>query len=106
LLFTQCLNAEQVPPHPPLLQGVHKCQLLQLVSLTAVEAVANAALNPAFACFPASIVAAACLTKAREGFGLAPSWPGVLHELTQFDPVHDPRMKQCMDVLCLLGISV
>ena len=84
---------------------MNRCPLMQLMALTAVNMVTKAALSAAFAAFPPSAVAAACLCKARESIGLEAAWPGVLLELTQLLPASDPALRSCLELLQLLGIS-
>ncbi len=70
--------------------------------LSAINAVTKAALSPAMTRFPPSLVAAACLVKARAAMGLTPTWPGMLAEMTGLE---ERMMGQCLEMLVLLGIA-
>lgn len=93
------------PPPPPLPQALEKCQLLEVMALSAVDLVRKAALSPALAGFRPSVVAAACLLSAREQLGLAPAWPRTLQSMTAYTPAAEGALKQCLEVMQLLGIG-
>ena len=75
------------------------------MALTAVNLARKAVLSPSFVGFCPSVVAAACLLKAREGLGLAPAWPCTLQSMTAYLPAPDSPLQRCLDVLGLLGMS-
>ena len=75
------------------------------MALTAVDLARKAGLSPSFVGFRPSVVAAACLLRARQGLGLAPAWPGTLQSMTGYLPSHDSPLQQCLDVLDLMGMS-
>ena len=87
------------------LQALHKCQLLEVMALTAVNLARKAGLSPSFVGFRPSVVAAACLLKARQGLGLAPAWPRTLQSMTAYLPSPESPLQQCLDILDLLGMS-
>ena len=78
---------------------------MQVWALAAVNLAHKAVLSPAFVRFPPSVVAAACLLKAREGLGLAPSWPRTLQSMTAYMPAPDSQLLQCLEVMALLGMA-
>jgi pentatricopeptide repeat domain-containing protein 1 len=86
--------------------SLQKCQLAQVMALTATDLVAKAALSPAFIRIDPSLVAAACLHKARQSMGLVPSWPSILQDMTGYlmDPSTGP-MNQCVELMQLYGIA-
>lgn len=99
-------TAPLVCPLPPAwLQALEKCQLLEVMALSAVDLVRKAALSPALAAFRPSVVAAACLLSARERLGLAPAWPRTLQSMTAYTPAAEGALKQCLEVMQLLGIG-
>ena len=85
--------------------ALQKCQLAHVMALTASDMVAKAALSPAFVRFDPSVVAAACLLKARQSMGLFPVWPSVLQDMTGYSLEDPVAMAQCLEMLQLLGIS-
>ena len=85
--------------------ALQKCQLAHVMSLTATDVVAKAALSPAFVRFDPSVVAAACLLKARQSMGLSPAWPLVLQDMTGYVPGSTMALDQCVELLQLLGIA-
>lgn len=87
------------------LPALEKCQLLEVMALSAVDLVRKAALSPALAAFRPSVVAAACLLSARERLGLAPAWPRTLQSMTAYTPAAEGALKQCLEVMQLLGIG-
>lgn len=98
-------NSPSARPPPPLPQALEKCQLLEVMALSAVDLVRKAALSPALAGFRPSVVAAACLLSAREQLGLAPAWPRTLQSMTAYTPAAEGALKQCLEVMQLLGIG-
>lgn len=95
----------RLPANPPVAQALEKCQLLEVMALSAVDLVRKAALSPALAAFRPSVVAAACLLSARERLGLAPAWPRALQSMTAYTPAAEGALKQCLAVMQLLGIG-
>ena len=96
------------PPHQPfplLLQALQKCQLLELMALSAVGLARRAALSPAFVRYRPSVVAAACLVRARDSLGLAPGWPRALQSMTAYLPTPESQLRQCLEVMALLGMT-
>ncbi|KAL4551621.1 hypothetical protein Ndes2526B_g05894 [Nannochloris sp. 'desiccata'] len=89
--------------------SLQKCQLAHVMALTATDLVAKAALSPAFITMDPSLVAAACLYKARQSMGLVPSWPLVLHDMTGYSMEGGAdgtgQMNQCVNLMHMLGIS-
>lgn len=83
---------------------IPKCQLVQVMVLTASDMVAKAAISCAFARFDPSVVAASCLLKARENMGLLPAWPLVLRDMTGFDAESHAELLQCLELFKLLRV--
>ncbi|PSC77032.1 Pentatricopeptide repeat-containing [Micractinium conductrix] len=83
------------------LMALQKCQLLEVMALSAVALVRKAALSPVLAGFRPSLVAAACLYKARGGLGLAPAWPRTLQSMTAYQPGEGGQLAACLDALSL-----
>lgn len=75
------------------------------MAVAAVTLARKAALSPAFVRFRPSVVAAACLLKAREGLGLAPAWPRTLQAMTAYVPAPGSQLAQCLEVMALLGLA-
>ena len=71
------------------------------MALSAVALVRKAALSPVLAGFRPSLVAAACLYKARGGLGLAPAWPRTLQSMTAYQPGEGGQLAACLDALSL-----
>ena len=90
------------PPQPP--QSLRKCELLQLVAVSAAELATKASLSPALAAFPPSLTAASCLAKAHAGIGLHPAWPTSLQAMTGYAPDQQAFVSAC-DLLSLLGLA-
>lgn len=78
---------------------------MQVMALSAVDLVRKASLNPALAHFRPSLVAAACLLRARQTLGLAPAWPRALQSMTAYQPGPEGQLQQCLEVMSLLGIT-
>lgn len=85
--------------------SLRKCELMQLMALSAAELATKASLSPAMATFPPSLVAAACLAKARASIGLHPAWPSSLQAMTGYSPEQQSFASAC-DLLSLLGLAV
>lgn len=73
--------------------------------MAAVTLARKAALSPAFARARPSVLAAACLLKAREGLGLAPAWPRTLQSMTAYAPNPGSPLQQYLEVMSLLGLN-
>ena len=73
--------------------------------MAAVNLARRAALSPAFARVRPSVLAAACLLKAREGLGLAPAWPRTLQSMTAYVATPGSQLQQCLEVMGLLGMA-
>jgi hypothetical protein len=86
-------------------QALQKCQLLEVMAVAAVTLARKAALSPAFARVRPSVLAAACLLKAREGLGLSPAWPRTLQSMTAYAPAPGSPLQQCLEVMGLLGMT-
>ncbi|KAI7837718.1 hypothetical protein COHA_008440 [Chlorella ohadii] len=87
------------------LLALQKCQLLEVMAVAAVTLARKAALSPAFARVRPSVLAAACLLKAREGLGLSPAWPRTLQSMTAYAPAPGSPLQQCLEVMALLGLN-
>lgn len=88
------------------MSSLQKCQFLQVMALSATDFVSKAALSPTTSQFDPSIVAAACLIKARESIGLSPSWPSSLRDMTGFEGPERPDIARCLKYLNVLLASV
>jgi hypothetical protein len=88
-----------------LLQAIQKCALTQVTALAAINLARKAVLSPGFARFPPSVVAAACLVKARQGLGLAPSWPRTLHSMTGYTTAPGGPLQQCLELMSMLNLA-
>jgi pentatricopeptide repeat domain-containing protein 1 len=84
--------------------AMQRCQALHMMGLTAVDGVAKAAISPAFVSFPPSVVAAACLLRARQSLGLAPAWPDALRGMTGYAAEGGDLLAQCSDMMAATGI--
>ena len=74
--------------------------------MAAVGLARKAALSPAFVRFRPSVVAAACLARARESLGLAPAWPRTLASMTGYLPgAAGSQLAQCLEVMALLRLA-
>lgn len=74
--------------------------------MSAVNLARKAALSPAFVRFRPSVVAAACLLRAREALGLGPAWPRTLASMTGYDAgVPACQLAQCLEVMTLLRLA-
>lgn len=85
--------------------AIQKCALTQVTALAAINLARKAVLSPGFARFPPSVVAAACLVKARQGLGLAPSWPRTLHSMTGYTTVPGGPLQQCLELMSMLNLA-
>lgn len=87
------------------LPTLHKCQFLQVMVLSASDAISKAALSPAVLQFDPSVVAAACIMKARESIGIAPVWPLCLRDMTGFEGPQRPDISNCLRILNAISSS-
>lgn len=86
--------------------AMQQCQLAAVMAAAATGLARKAALSPAFARFRPSLVAAACLLRAREALGLAPAWPCALQGMTGYSlGAPGGQLQQCLEVMSLLGLS-
>eukprot|EP00887_Chlorella_sp_A99_P006645 scaffold3.g6645.t1 len=86
------------------LVALAQCELMQLMALAAADVAGKAALSPAFARYPPSLVAAAALAKARQGLGLVPFWPTSLERMTGYVPAQE-AFATCCEMMALLGLA-
>ena len=86
--------------------ALQQCQLVGVMAAAATDLARKAALSPAFAAFRPSLVAAACLLRAREALGLAPAWPRALQSMTGYSPAAPAgQLRQALDLLSVLGLA-